>query len=178
MKTKAKLITTTIRTREELETAVGEYAKCEYRKTALKAEMEVRIAAIRAEYEEPKALLDVAAEQIHDDIYNYAQLNPAEFGDKKSIDLLHGTIGFRIGNPKVAWPKGTTDSAAVEFLEKQGLDLFIRVKEEPDKERILAEFANENTMFDQPNLAKLRGAGISVKQDERFFITVKEEEVA
>jgi len=169
-----KKITSSIRTREELETAVGEYAKCEYRKAALKAEMEERIAAIRAEYEEPKALLDVAAGQIYDDVCNYAQLNPGEFGDKKSIDLLHGTIGFRTGTPKVVWPKGVTDKTAGAFLGDMRLDEFARVVWEADKEKILREFATN----EPSQSAELTRAGISVRQDERFYIQVKEEEIA
>jgi len=105
-------------------------------------------------------------------IQAWAEANPEEFAKRKSIELAHGTIGFRTGTPKLktlakqTWAKVLDTLRASPFAEK-----FIRIKEEVDKESLLV--AHANFSIDD---AGLRGLGLEVTQEESFFITPKLEE--
>jgi len=177
MSRKSKKITTTITSREDLENLVGEFAKWENNIAAMKAELEARIIAVRAEYEAAMAAAGVERDICYDDIFAWAQLHPEQFAGRKSVELLQGVIGFRTGTPKVVWPKGTTDATAVELLQAKLLPEYIRTKHEPDKEKILAEFAADDPVSEQWAVT-LGKAGIRIRQDERFYIDPKEEKVA
>ena len=58
---------------------------------------------------------------------------------KKSIDLLHGTLGFRTSPPSVKQIKGVTCAHTLDALRTRGFMWLIRTKEEIDKELAEAE---------------------------------------
>ena len=67
----------------------------------------------------------------------FAEYNKDElFKDKKSIELTFGVFGFR--KSTCVSVKKTT----VELMQKLGLDSFLRIKTEPDKEK-MAELDDE-----------------------------------
>jgi phage host-nuclease inhibitor protein Gam len=96
--------------------------------------------------------------------------NQAElFSRKKSLDMTHGTIGFRTGTPKLKTLKGFTWAAALQLV-KDYLPAFVRTTEEIAKDKMLAERDTEGMM---EQMAK---CGIAVTQDETFYVEPKKED--
>lgn len=162
-----KLRKTTIKTREELEQVLGEYAQQVLERDRLTVAMEREIAEIRQRYEQPIAACVDVGDGLFDDILAWASLHPDAFGDRKSLDLLHGRIGFRIGPPAVRQISGVKTEHSVELL--MGTD-WVRVKYELDKERILADMAAGHD--DVP----LREAGLQIVRTETFYADIKRED--
>lgn len=103
-------------------------------------------------------------------IQNWAEAHPEEFGPgRKSIDFTSGTIGFRTGTPKLKTILKVKWDQVLETL--RGLTwggAYIRVKEEINKEQIIADV----TARVLPE-ADLRKAGAQVVQEETFFVEPK-----
>jgi len=99
----------------------------------------------------------------------WAESHPAEFATKKSVAFVHGTIGFRTGQPTLKTLSGVTWAKVLALL-KACLPGYVRTKEEPDRETLLA---------DREALGPdgLRAVGLRVDQAERFFVEVKKESV-
>jgi phage host-nuclease inhibitor protein Gam len=88
---------------------------------------------------------------------------------KKSVDGSHGTIGFRTGTPKLKMLKGFTWNAVTNLLG-EFLPGYVRTTTEAAKDKLLADRNN-------PEVAELfPKVGISVVQDEAFFVELKKEE--
>ena len=98
--------------------------------------------------------------------------NQAElFSKKKSLEMVHGTIGFRTGTPKLKTLKGFTWASALQLV-KEFLPDFIRSTEEIAKDKLLADREDETVA------ANLGRCGITVVQDESFYVEPKKEEGA
>ena len=83
--------------------------------------------------------------------------------------MVHGIIGFRTGTPKLKTLKGFTWASALQLV-REFLPGYIRTTEEITKDKLLADRDAEN-MFD--NMAR---CGITVVQDETFYVEPKKEE--
>jgi len=94
----------------------------------------------------------------------FCEDNRAEFSKKKSKELPNGTVSFRLGTPKAKTIKGWTWKAVLEILKssKKG-KMYIRTKEEIDKELVIRDYQAKNTS--NTFLAKF---GMAVEQDETF----------
>ena len=100
-------------------------------------------------------------------ITSYALANKDSlFVKKKSLDSLHGTIGFRTGTPKLKTLKGFTWNTVTNLL-KEFLPAYVRIAEEPAKDKLLTERNNEQIADFFPKI------GVVVTQDETFFVEVK-----
>lgn len=174
-KSKTTVKRTSIGNREELESVFGEYAAAVIETAALKAELEESIRKVRAGYEAAFARLGETAAALLADVEAWAAGHPEEFKDRKSLELLHGTIGFRTGTPRVAIPRGADEEELAATLAESGLDCYVRVRRELDKPRILAAVADTAAADDSD--AVLAAYGIRVRQSERFYAEVREEEV-
>jgi phage host-nuclease inhibitor protein Gam len=87
---------------------------------------------------------------------------------KKSLESVHGVIGFRTGTPKLKTLKGFTWGAVTNLL-KEFLPKYVRTTEDPAKDKLLAD-------KDDREVSDLFGkVGIAVVQDETFFIDLKKE---
>lgn len=168
---------TSITTREQLEITLGQFAEVTLKHEALKNEMEERIRQIREEYETRFVDLDTESKALLQEMDGWADENPGEFKTKKSLDLVHGTIGYRTGMPRVTLPRGVKeDEVVAELLKTEDGDKFIRVKSELDKDRIINVFTGED-FIEKFFTAKLGEIGIKVSQTERFFVEIKREGV-
>lgn len=157
--------------REKAEDAFAEYADADARRRQLTAKMDVQITQIREKHADELARLDEIKEQAFEKLAAYAQDHRDEFGNRKSLELTHGVIGFRTGTPKLKTLKGFTWPAVVNLL-KSYMPSYIRITEEPAKDRLLAD-------RDDPSVTKLFDkVGIYVDQDETFYVEPKNEEVA
>lgn len=97
-------------------------------------------------------------------------------GKKRSADLAGAKIGTRLGNKSVRLPLGTKAEALVEYL--RGLrwmfsSRFVRVKYTLDKDAIIAAWPDE-----ADTRRVFEGQGVTVAQDDEFFIDVGPAEAA
>ena len=157
-------------TREAAEAAFGQYAKADAQINKINAEIELACAKIREKHADRLAALSDERDQAFDTLQSFATENRAELvTKKKSLDMAHGTIGFRTGTPKLKTLKGFTWEAA-KNLVKEFLPSFIRTTEEVAKDKLLADRDGEG-MADQ--MAK---CGIQVVQDDTFYVDPKKED--
>lgn len=153
--------------REDMEALVGEIAALTIERDAMTVELDGRLQAIRAEYEARLAETALHIESKLAAAQLWAAANPAAFGSKKSIEMVHAVVGFRVGMPRLKTLRGCTWSFVLEQLARFRLQQYIRCKSEPDKERIIA---------DREKLAeRLDALGVVVVQDETFFVEPKRE---
>ena len=171
MKTRTtRLRATTIMNRTDLENVLGRYAAAVIEADALKAELDRKVNELRAGYEERAAALGKRAEIFFADVEAYLANNPEEIpAGRKSLELLHGTVGYRTGNPTVRLPRGADEAALCEELRGAGLPGYVRTRDEINREAVLAA--------DDDASETLAAHGIKVTQTkDRFFIEIKREQ--
>lgn len=157
-------------TSEQMETAFAEYAAADAKLAKINATMDEQITRMREKYSEDIMKLQDLKDKSFEVVQAFAQENRDDlFSKKKSLDVAHGTFGFRTGTPKLKTLKGFTWES-VKNLLKAFLPAYIRTVEEPSKDKLLADRAI-------PEVAdKFKMCGIEVVQDETFFIELKKEE--
>jgi len=137
----------------------------------LNAKMNEEITKIRAKYDDQLTALADGQQEPLSVMEAYAKENKDTW-TKKSYDLVHAMIGFRTGNPQVSKDKKFTWDAVTELLKKSGLNMFLRLKTEVNKEAILQE-------KDPVLIGRLKeDAYISIIQEETFYVEPKKEEAA
>jgi phage host-nuclease inhibitor protein Gam len=83
-----------------------------------------------------------------------------ENGKSKTIQLPAGQVGWRLRPPSVKWVKGLKIEDVVAAIKNAGMRRFLRIKEEPNKERMLEE----------PEAAKLIKGVVIGSAGEDFFV--------
>lgn len=117
-------------------------------------------------------------EELELGIERYVTDNRVDLGSKKSKELTHGVVSFRMGTPAVTKDKRFTWDGIVSLMVKAGdrFKAFVRVKSEINKEAILQNAATfENSVGKEgidPAVLK-QEYGISVEQVETFGYTIK-----
>ncbi len=155
---------------EQANEAFAQYAKADAQIAKINADIELQCAKYRERYADRLTALDADRTQAFDVLQAFAVENKAElFTKKKSLDMAHGTIGFRTGTPKLKTLKGFTWASALQLV-REFLPAFVRTTEEIAKDRLLADRDTEG-MFDA-----MARCGITVVQDETFFVEPKSEE--
>ena len=156
-------------TSEQMEQAFADYAKADARQQKITAEMDVAMTKIREKWQDELQKLTETKDNAFDILQAYALENRDElFTKKKSLETTHGTIGFRTGTPKLKTLKGFTWGAVVNLL-KEFLPGYVRTSEEANKEKLLADRESEEVVALFPKV------GITVVQDETFFVEPKKE---
>ena len=157
-------------TSEQMEQAFAEYAKADARMQKINATMDVEMTRIREKYHDELVKLEEVKDTNFDVLQAFALENKDEmFAKKKSLDTVHGTIGFRTGTPKLKTRKGFT-WAAVTNLLTEFFPQYTRTTIEPAKDKILAD-------RDDDDAAEMMArVGITVVQDETFYVEPKKEE--
>ena len=173
-------------TREAADQAFAEYAKADASINKINAEIELQLAKIREKRQAELTVLAQQRDQAFDTLQAFAIENQAElFSKKKSLDMAHGTIGFRTGTPKLKTLKGFTWASALQLAKKFLPFTYIRQTEEIAKDKLLAdrdmkEVAVYDTPTGDPREVTMREAmaacGIQVVQDETFYVEPKKEE--
>ena len=169
-KTREKKVVYTGVNTEQMELAFADYARCDARIQKINAQMDIEMVKIREKYADEVAKNAEIRDRAFDVLQAFACENRAElFAKKKSMETTHGVLGFRTGTPKLKTNKGFTWAAVTELL-KEFAPKYVRTVEEPNKERLLMdrEDAESVTLFPK--------VGISVVQDETFFVEPKKEE--
>jgi phage host-nuclease inhibitor protein Gam len=179
-----KRVATTIADRGELEQVLGEYAAQVLERDRLTVEMEQRIQEVRAGYEPQIAACCETGDGLFEDLHAWAALHPAEFGARKSLDLLHGTIGFRTCPPAVKQIKGVKVDHTLEALKARGFLWLLRTKEEVDKDAVLRSYVRPGTDtapgatdIQHPLTdTDLKLVGLYVEKGETFYTDIKRED--
>ena len=154
---------------EQANDAFATYAKADAQIQKINAEIELQCAKIREKQADRLSQLDAEREQSFDVLQAYAVEHPELFTKKKSLDMAHGTIGFRTGTPKLKTLKGFTWASVLQMV-REFLPGYVRTSEEVAKDKLLAD-RDEDGMFD-----KMSKCGIQVAQDETFYVEPKKEE--
>lgn len=155
---------------EEMELAFADYARADARIQKINATMDIEMTRIREKYQDELGKLAETKEKSFDIMQAYALENRDElFSKRKSLETTHGTMGFRTGTPKLKTLKGFTWGAVVNML-KEFLPGYVRISEEANKEKLLADRESEEVAALFPKV------GITVVQDETFFVEPKKEE--
>jgi phage host-nuclease inhibitor protein Gam len=158
----------TVKTFDEAESVMAEYATADARLQAINAKMDEQITAIRNKYAPDIADLAEVKEEKLTALHFFAESNAQLFEKKKSLDMTHGVIGFRTGTPKLKTLKKFTWGAVTEML-KDHLPDYVRTVDEPAKDKLLADRDNEEVA---PLFKK---CGFEVVQDETFYVELKKE---
>ena len=105
-----------------------------------------------------------------EDLKEWAEAHRLDtFQERKSLDLVHATIGFRTGMPRLALRRGIKWALVLEMLKVRLGGRFVRIKSEIDKDALLAE-------RDTLGKEKLASLGVEVVQDESFYVEPKRED--
>lgn len=169
-KNRIKIAGPLLRSRAEMETCVGNIRALTIELKTLEAERNGRIKAIDDEYQERIQTLGEQTAMLFKSAEAWSEANPAKFGAVKSIDMVHGVVGFRVGQPQLKTLPGWTFDRVLEKLKSVPvLRCFVREKLEVDKQAIIAARGS----LDEETL---RGMGVRVVQDEAFFVEPKLED--
>ena len=170
-------------TREAAEEAFASYAKATASIKKINADIELQCARIREKRQAELAQLTQESETAFSTLQAYATENHAElFTKKKSLEMAHGTIGFRTGTPKLKTLKGFTWASALQLVSTFLPTRYIRKKQEIDKDRLLADRDIEAVAFSGADLTEeitmqeaMSRCGMAVVQEESFYVEPKEE---
>lgn len=158
-------------TSEQMEQAFADYAKADARQQKITAEMDIQMAKIREKWQDELAKLAETKENAFDILQVYALENrEILFSKRKSLETTHGTLGFRTGTPTLKTRKGFTWASVLEML-KEFMPNYVRTKEEPAKDKLLADREDEEVAALFPKV------GVVVVQDETFFVEPKKEDL-
>lgn len=172
--------------REAADEAFATYAKSDAQIQKIQAEIELQCAKVREKFADKLATLGDARDKAFDVLQSYAMENQSElFVKKKSLEMAHGTIGFRTGTPKLKTLKGFTWASALQLAKKFLPVTYIRQAEEIAKDRLLADRELEevevyDTPTGEPRTVAMQEAmavcRIQVVQDETFYVEPKKED--
>jgi len=154
----------------DAESAIAEIGQHQRERERIQAAMNDELAAIKQKHEEQAAPHNEAIRELSQGVQTWAEANRVELtggGKTKTAALASGELRWRMRPPKVAL---RSVEAVIEALKQLKLSRFVRVKEEVNKEAILAE----------PEAVE-HVKGITITQGEDFVIVPFEtrlEEVA
>ena len=162
-----KSLVALLETRADAEAALGQLAELSYRRDMLTAELDLKLKAVREDYEGKIDRLTVDIDADFEALSVWSDGHPNEFIHRKSIEMVHGVIGYRQCPPKLKLLRGwswETVAAALQKIHSK----YLRVKVDANKDAILED-------RDILTKAQLADFGVSVIQDETFFVTPKQE---
>ena len=169
-------------TAEQANDAFASYAKADAQIQKINADIELQCAKIREKRADELTRLSEEREKAFDTLQAYAVENQAElFTKKKSLEMTHGTIGFRTGTPKLKTLKGFTWASALQLV-KEFLPGYVRQTEEIAKDKLLADRDSDVMVTGdplgpgKPMREQMAKCGIAVTQDETFYVEPKKEE--
>jgi phage host-nuclease inhibitor protein Gam len=153
----------------EMETLVREIADLKFDEQQLAAGLDAALRRVREEYEVPLGEVTRALAEKTGAAREWAEANAAAFGGRRSMEFVHGVAGFRVGQPKLKTVAKRKWEGVLDALRALPWGTaYIRVKEEINKEQIIADISGG---FLQP--ADLRAAGAQVVQEELFYVEPK-----
>ncbi len=165
---KKKVITNV--SRELAEEAMGKFSDASNSLQNIEAKMNTEINAIRDKYQEKVTALNESKDEQMEVLEVYAMEQSPNWGKKKSMEMLHGVIGYRTGMPKIKFDKGFNSKSVVAILE-ENFPIYVRTVTEMDKEKLLADRDSEG--FEKV----IKKSHFTVVQDETFYVESKAEQL-
>lgn len=156
--------------REIAEEAMGNFSDAANGLQKIEAKMNAEINAIRDKYQDSITEFNESKDEQMEVLEVYANENNESWGKRKSMDLLHGTIGFRTGTPKIKFEKGFNGKSVTAILQEH-FPQYVRTVVEMNKEQLLID--RESDGFDKV----VKKAHIEVVQEETFYVESKAEEL-
>ena len=170
MATRAKKVLITNISHEEAEQAMAAFAKCNTQLKHLESKLEEEKQQIDNKYLSEVTRLKTSMDEQLDLLQVYAQKSKDGWKGK-SLELIHGKIGFRTGNPKLIKDKKFTWDAVTELLKK-AFPSFIRQTYEINKEALIA-------FRDDQDFKSIKDACyVDVIQDESFYVEANKEDLS
>ncbi len=172
--------------REQADDAFASYAKAEARINKIQAEIELQCAKAREKFQNELTVLTAERDKSFDILHAFATENQSElFTKKKSLEMAHGTIGFRTGTPKLKILTGFTWASALELVKTFLPSCYVRQTEEIAKDKLLSDRDLEDVKVTESGLIEkevsmkdaMAKCGIQVVQDETFYVEPKKEDV-
>lgn len=159
--------------KDDLASLMTETIRVQTDKEKLIAERDQKVAELSKPYDRQISELLATEARNLELMEGWADANRPEFGEVKSLVVAGHTVGWRLGNWKTALKSKTRWADVMASLKDwfQGRSSakqaaakeWIRVKEEPDKERMIQD-RNDDT-----RLALLTELGVEIVQDETFY---------
>ena len=100
----------------------------------------------------------------------WAEANRSEFGESKTLELLHVRMWFKLGRNQVEFLARWTEAKVLAALRQAKLRDYIRVKESLDRLAILADARPEVGKLDRETMSSF---GVKIVQPENFGIEAK-----
>lgn len=155
---------------DQAQEASASYAKSFISLKKIEARMNEEINKVKSKYQEDIIELEEQKLKHFEMLQVYANETKNDWGKRKSIELLHSSIGFRTGTPKVVKDKKFTWDGITEIVSKLFPNL-VRVKSELDKDAMIA-LSKEDGFKEVKEKCY-----IDVVQEETFYVEVKAEEL-
>lgn len=149
---------------DHFDEALNAYAIADAEEQKITAKLDAEITKLREKNTDQLNKLKEKKDQNFDIIQTYCQENEHLFETKKSIETIHGTLGFRTGTPKLKLRKGFKWEGVLDLV-KTFYPVHVRTIQEIDKQGLLAS----------RNQINFKPIGIEIAQDETFFIELKKE---
>lgn len=132
------------------------------------SEMNLKINKVKEQYQEETKDSQRESDNLLSDIEAYCIKNKADFEKVRSKVLSFGAVGFRNTPPKVTLlNRKYSLKTAIELALKIFKKKYIRIKQELDKDAILADYAAK-TLDD----SKLAGVGLKIDNSEVFYTEI------
>jgi phage host-nuclease inhibitor protein Gam len=161
----AKRITTSIYNEwNDLDQGIRRMGEIDIKLTRLEGDLTLKLNEIREDYDAKAEGLRVERKNIEGQITVFADAHKNEFMKTRSKELTFGTIAYRIVHRVAIRSKAATVAA----LEALGLDSYLRIIKEPDKDamagleagtlaKVGASLKTEDKIQIKPALDKIRG---------------------
>ncbi|NUM72260.1 MAG: host-nuclease inhibitor Gam family protein [Ignavibacteriaceae bacterium] len=163
----------TIKDWSDLETVITELAEIRNEIEDYEVQLNNEIDQIKAVYQEKTKDLRDADKELEAIIEAFCTARKKEFEKTRSREFLSGVVGFRFTTPAVkVLNRKYNWNTVLELIKATGRAAYLRVKQEIDKDKILADYSSG--AIDDTQLA---GIGVKVDQEDKFYLTIKKEEL-
>lgn len=146
---------------EQAHDAMSILAKATHERDKVVAQMNLNLTAVRDHFEATIKFLGEVISNETKYLRTWADQNPQLFGKSRSFRLMHGVVGYRLGNYALKTIRGITWARALNLIKAIN-PRFIRCKAELDKETIISE---RETITP----AELKSMGLCIEQAEAFY---------
>ncbi len=156
----------------QIEALLREIRELKLAERSLSAEKDARLKALDDTYARQLDPIQQSLRELTARVAQWAASHTEEFGDRKTLELTHGTLGWRLNPPSLKTLSGWTWKKVLAKLKAlPAMSAYIRTREEVSKEAILADRAAHS-----PDA--LRAIGVKIVQEEEFWIEPRLTEVA
>lgn len=148
---------------EEANALIAEYGEHFNVITNLETGMNDALAKVKATFEEQAAPHQDRLKTLYMQLTAYGSAHRKRLtddGKTKTVKLAAGEIGWRNLPPSVKWKKGFKVEDIIAAIKNAGMRRFLRLKEEPNKER----------MLDEPEAAALIEGVVIGSGGENFYV--------